>query len=145
MNVALQEQFLQRNPFSNGECLISPGDETHRQRVLSFAEEMRLLAAIDAHPKRSHLKGILLIALDCGLRRGEIPTLKWSDVDFEHRTVSVRAFNAKTARSRKVGITSRLDAELLRLWQDSPKEINALVFGGLPASCSFLFNASFFA
>lgn len=128
MNLAMQEQWVQRNPFSNGECLISAADETHRERILSFAEEMRLINAIKTHPKRSHLNGILLIALDCALRRGEILTLSWSDIDLERRTITVRAFNAKTARSRMVAMTERVTGELRRLWEESAKDTGALVF-----------------
>ena len=90
-NIAVREQWLTRNPFSNGESLISV--ETHRLRILSRSEETKLFAAIEAEPKRAHLKGICLLALDCALRRGEIFTLKWSDVDLDQRIVTVRAFN----------------------------------------------------
>jgi integrase len=129
LNLAVQEQWIQRNPFSNGESLISAADEKHRDRVLSLAEEARLFAAIESQPKRAHLKGIALIALDCGLRRGEIFTLRWSDIDFEYRTIKVRAFNAKTARSRIVAMTMRVYEELSRLWQESSGKSDALVFG----------------
>ena len=129
LNLAVQEQWLQRNPFSNGQSLISAADETHRDRVLSLAEEARLLAAIESHPKRSHLKGIVLIALDCGLRRGEIFTLRWSDIDFERRTIRVSAFNAKTARSRMVAMTMRVYTELTRLCQESSHNTDMSVFG----------------
>ena len=63
-----------------------------RERILTREEEARLFAAIDAEPKREHLKGILLIALDCALRRGEIFTLRWSDINLERRTITIRAF-----------------------------------------------------
>jgi integrase len=129
LNLAVQEQWLHRNPFLNGASLISAADEIHRDRVLSLAEEARLFAAINNQPKRAHLKGILLIALDCTLRRGEIFTLRWSDIDFERRTITVRAFNAKTARSRIVAMTMRVYAELSRLKQESLNDSNALVFG----------------
>ena len=128
-NLAVQEQWIQRNPFANGASLISAADENHRDRVLSLAEEARLFAAIDAEPKRAHLKGIVRIALDCGLRRGEIFKLRWSDIDFERRTITVRAFNAKTARSRIVAMTTRVYEELSRRWLSSPFDRNALVFG----------------
>lgn len=70
-----------------------------------------------------------MIALDCALRRGEIFTLRWSDIDFEKRTVTVRAFNSKTARSRTVVMTIRLYLEQSRLWHVSDLDENALVFG----------------
>ncbi|MGB9178017.1 MAG: site-specific integrase, partial [Pyrinomonadaceae bacterium] len=128
-NIAAREQWLPRNPFSNGESLISV--ETHRTRILSRDEETRLFAAIDAEPKRAHLKGISLLALDCALRRGEIFTLRWSDVDLNRRTITVRAFNTKTARSRTVAMTIRVYQELDRLWQASSQNPDALVCGKL--------------
>ncbi|MDQ4122818.1 MAG: site-specific integrase [Acidobacteriota bacterium] len=101
-NIAVREQWLSRNPFENGESLI--GQEDHRTRILSLDEEKRLIGAIESNLKRSHIKGIVLIGLDCALRRGEIFTLRWFDVDFVRRTLTVRAFNAKTARKRTVAM-----------------------------------------
>lgn len=129
LNIAFREGWILKNPFMAGESLVSAADENKRERILSREEETRLLAAIDAEPKRSHLKGMLLIALDCALRRGEIFTLRWSDIDFERRTIKVRAFNAKTARSRIVAMTIRVYTELSTLWQTSPYNSDALVFG----------------
>jgi integrase len=128
-NIALREQWLTRNPFSNGESLISV--EVHRERILSRDEETRLFSAIEAEPKRAHLKGICLIALDCALRRGEIFTLQWSDVDLDRRTINVKAFNSKTARSRTVAMTIRVYEELDKRWQASSQNKNSLVFGKL--------------
>lgn len=131
LNIAVQEGWLQKNPFRAGEPLISKADETSRERVLSRSEEARLLAAIDAEPKRAHLRGILLIALDCALRRGEILTLTWADVDLDRRTLTVRAFNSKTARARTVAMTTRVYSEMRRLWEESAPDPAALVFGGI--------------
>jgi integrase len=113
MNLAIQQGWLLESPFQRGGNLVSHADEVHRERVLSRDEEARLLDAIEAEPLRQHLKGIVLIALDCALRRGEILTLTWSDIDFERRTITVRAFNAKTARSRNVAMTRRVYDDLL--------------------------------
>ena len=49
-NWAVRHDFLLKSPFQSGEPLISNADEVHRQRVLSRAEEAKLLAAIDAEP-----------------------------------------------------------------------------------------------
>lgn len=128
-NIAVREGWLIRNPFLAGESLVSAADENKRERILSLEEETRLLDAIDSEPKRAHLKGIVLLALDCALRRGEIFTLRWSDIDLNTRTVKVRAFNAKTAKSRIIAMTTRVYVELSRLWVVSKRDISALVFG----------------
>jgi integrase len=126
-NIAVREQWLNRSPFDNGESLM--GGEVHRNRILTLEEEARLFQAIQSKQKREHLKGIVLIALDCALRRGEIFKLCWSEVDFDKRTITVTAFNSKTARERTVAMTNRVFDELLNLWFESDKDLSKLVFG----------------
>lgn len=111
-NWAIRKDWLPKSPFQSGEPIVSHADELHRERVLSRDEEARLFAAIDAEPLREHLRGILLIALDCALRRGEILTLTWEDIDLNRRTITVRAFNSKTARARTVAMTRRVFEDL---------------------------------
>ena len=111
-NWAVRQGWCLKSPFQAGESLVSHADEIHRERILSREEETRLFAAIDAEPKREHLKGIILIALDCALRRGEILTLTWEDVNLDRRTITVRAFNSKTARARTVAMTRRVFDDL---------------------------------
>lgn len=107
-SIAVREGWLSKSPFQKGDCLISLADAPIRTRTLSFEEESRLFTAIDAHPSRKHLKGITLIALDMAFRAGEIKTLKRSDIDFTNRTITIRAFNSKTAKSRTVAMTNRV-------------------------------------
>lgn len=107
-SIAVREGWLNKSPFQKGDSLISLADAPQRTRIISFEEETRLLAAIDSHPSRKHLKGIVLIGLDMAFRAGEIKTLKKSDIDFSARTITIRAFNSKTARSRTVAMTNRV-------------------------------------
>lgn len=96
-----------------GESLIRPGDESPRERIISRDEEARLLAfCID---ERAYLRGIIICALDTGMRRGKMFSLNWSDVDFESGLITIRAFNTKTMRQREVAMTDRVRSELLRL------------------------------
>ncbi len=127
-NWAVRQGFLLKSPFQAGEPLVSHADEAHRERVLSREEEARLMAAIEAEPLREHLRGILLIALDCALRRGEILTLTWGDIDLDRRTITVRAFNAKTARSRTVAMTCRVYEDLRTRYHAAPREQGELIF-----------------
>jgi integrase len=79
LNVAQTQGWIIRNPFQMGDSLISTADEVKRERVLSREEEARLLAACTG--KRAHLRTILICALDTGMRKRELFTLVWSDVD----------------------------------------------------------------
>ena len=128
LNWAIRHGWILKSPFQCGEPLVSHADEVHRERVLSREEESRLLAAVDAEPRRQHLRGILLIALDCALRRGEILTLTWGDVNLERRTITIRAFNAKTARARTVAMTGRVYQDLRLRYSAATREQGELIF-----------------
>ena len=87
-----------------------------------------MLAACENRYQK-HLRPILICALDTGMRRGEIFGLKWSDVDFQERVLTTRAFNTKTMKERQVSLTTRLAIELEGLWEESPRNKDRLVFG----------------
>ncbi len=127
-NVAQREGWILRNPFASGDSLISVADEQKRERILTRAEEAKLLAACEG-PQRAHLKGILICALDTGMRQGEIFSLRWRDVDFENGLVNIQAFHTKTMKERQVAMTTRLALELEQLKASAPDNPNDLVFG----------------
>jgi integrase len=114
MNLSVKNGWIKKSPFHNGDSLISLADEPHRTRILSFAEEVRLLQAIDSNPLRFHLKGAVLIALDCAFRKNEILTLLRKDINFDKRTITIRAFNSKNAKSLTIGMTNRVYKWLLQ-------------------------------
>src|SRR5262249_1562932 len=118
---------LLRSPFELGSPLISKADEVRRERVLTYEEEARLLSVCTA--RRSHLKPLLIAALDTAARRGELFKLTWTDVDFENRLLNLRATTTKTQRSRTVGMTERLYSELKALYEKSTQDKDSLVFG----------------
>jgi integrase len=117
-SVAVTQGWLAKSVFKNGDALINAADEIQRSRILSFEEEMRLLKAIDSETRRFHLKGIVLIALDCALRKNEILTLCRKDVDLINKTITVRALNSKTAKIRMVGMTIRVYEWLVQYCED---------------------------
>jgi len=97
LNIAQREGWIKQNPFAAGESLISLADERKRERILTREEERLLLNACTAH--REHLRPILICAIDSGMRQGEILSLKWRDVDFEHGLISIQAYNTKTMKA----------------------------------------------
>jgi len=85
-----------------------PKLDNMKLRYLSADEAERLLEALAARSKTLH--DAALLSLNCGLRFGEIATLKWSCVDLEAGTLAI--LNAK-AGSRIAYLTERAK-EMLR-------------------------------
>ncbi len=127
LNFAIQNGWLIRNPFMLAKGLISKAAEVERNRVLSFEEEERLLDVCKG--RRVHLRPLIICALDTAMRRGEMFKMVWRDVNFVAREIHIPQTNAKTEKSRMVGMTPRLIEEFQRLWDQSPKEKGGLVFG----------------
>jgi integrase len=128
LNFAKRKGWITRNPFELGEPLISMASERKRDRILTREEVAKLLAACDT-TTRKHLRPILIAALDTGLRKGELLKLRWLDVDLANGLIRLRATTTKTEQPRTVGITTRLREELEKLWDNSPKKADLLVFG----------------
>jgi integrase len=152
MRFAKQQKWIHSSPFEEGAPLISKADETRRERVLTYEEERSLLVAcgervskykrkgrfkdkeatmIDKGEKRTHLRPLIVAALDTAARRGELLQLLWSDVDFDQELIRLRATTTKTATARTVPMTPRLKDELQFLWRLSPKRFDFEVFGGI--------------
>ena len=127
LNVAKRNKWITDNPFELGESLIRPGDEKPRERIITREEEERLLTVCT--DSRSHLRPIIIAALDTGMRRAEILKLRWADIDFTESIITVRAFNTKTMRERHVALTERLEQVLRKLYENSTKEPDARCFG----------------
>jgi integrase len=119
LNYAVENGRLARSPFTvvRGRPLIEKALETKRERFPTFGEEMALLAACtrEGQGGNAHLRAVLIVAADTGLRRREMFTLMPDDLDFIHGVINVRAKNAKTNRPRRIPMTPRVKDELLKL------------------------------
>lgn len=80
-------------------------------RALSSDEEFRLLAAASQSRSRSLLPALVL-ALNTGLRRGELATLRWSQVDLEGRRLTVGKSKTKAGAGRKLPLNEKAFAVL---------------------------------
>jgi integrase len=78
-----------------------------RRQVLSVAEEELLLEAA-----KDHLRMMTIIALDTGMRRGEITSQQWEDIDFSRRLFVTRS-KTPEGESREIPLTQRLSELLL--------------------------------
>lgn len=68
-------------------------------KALSREEEKKLLAACGSNPL---LNAVVTLALNTALRKNEIRTLRWSQIDFEKRTVAVGRAKTQAGSGRVI-------------------------------------------
>ena len=117
--------------------LTLAGTEGKRIRYLTADERGRLLAALDDREQRrreergrmiewqrerdrpplaehgtytDHLKPLVLLALNTGMRRGEALGLTWGAVDFQRGLIHVEAATSKSGQSRDIPMTAEARA-----------------------------------
>lgn len=94
---------------------------SRRDRRLGPGEEQRLLRSCQQDPG-PWLKAAVELAIETGMRRGELVRLRWDDVDL--RIPSVRIRDSKNGEGRVVPLSARAVSVLKRL----PSSINGRVF-----------------
>ena len=99
--------FFGKNPVSDAGLL---NVNNQKERILTFDEEDRLL---NSSPE--YLKNIITCALHTGMRKGEIISLTWENVDLENNLITVTMENSKSKKSRRIPINSTLRKLLLEL------------------------------
>ncbi|HEX8131069.1 MAG TPA: site-specific integrase [Pyrinomonadaceae bacterium] len=127
-NIGVREGWLSKNPLNGGESLISPASERRRERILTLEEEQNLLVACE-HPNRKLLRVLIICLLDTGARKSELAKhLRWSEVCFASRTITIEGMTTKTLKTRQLVMTERMYQELSMLWEASSKALHERVF-----------------
>ncbi len=151
---AVEWKMLEKNPLQSVK-LVSL-DSNVRPRFLSEAEEKKLREALDQRQQEmrqkresanawrkereykqlpdlgaftDHLKPLVLLALNSGLRRGELFGLRRQDVDLSAALLTVEGRTAKSNRTRHVPLNAEA-LEILQKWMDQAVDASdsALVF-----------------
>jgi integrase len=97
---AVDEQLLPANPLAR---LKMVRERRTRRQVLSVAEEQLLLESA-----KGHLHTMLVAALDTGMRRGELTSQLWQDIDFAQKMLYVTRSKTPEGESREIPLSSRL-------------------------------------
>jgi len=155
LNKAVEWKMLDANPIADVKA--SKVEDESRVRYLDDAEAARLRAALDdreakrrrqrisgnawaaarGRPTRplwapdeytDHLAPLVLLAMNTGLRRGELLGLTWEAIDRQAKRIKVTAKTAKSQKVRYVPLNSEALAVIERLHQHSEKK--GLVFAG---------------
>ncbi len=76
-----------------------------------------------------YLTPLVLLALNTGLRRGELLQLRWRDVRLDHAMLTVRGEGAKTGQTRHVPLNTQA-VDVMTAWKPADAEANWLAFPG---------------
>jgi integrase len=119
--------------ISNPVLLVKkPPSPQGRNRILTLEEEQQLLIACKPKANRNiYTRPFVILALETGMRRGELLGLKWEDLDLVKRTAFLRL--TKNGESRTVPLSPKA-IETLQLL---PKSIDGRV---LPINYAALEN-----
>lgn len=152
---AVEWGFLDEHPLAKVRRLKV--DQRSRVRFLSADEESRLRTALDdrqeqiraerdsanrwreerhqkpladlrAVPLVDHLKPLVLLSLNTGMRRGEVFNLTWTDIDLQNKVLTVVGDGSKSGQTRHIPL-NREALAVLKAWK--PKRATAgYVFPG---------------
>ena len=154
---AVRAGVLDRHPLKD--LVKMKTDRAGRVRYLSAAEEAALRDTLTAREERmraerirmntwrierhlqplserkgeliDHLKPLVLLALNTGMRRGELFSLKWAQVNFDSKILTVIAATAKSGQTRRVPLNAEAIDVLIK-WRErnSPCSSDDYVFPG---------------
>lgn len=112
LNLAVEWGYLENGKGVRFKLFSEKGN--FKERILSKEEEKRLFES-----SSGHLRPVLVIALQTGMRLGEILSLRWDQVDLEERMIRVE--RTKSGKLRFVPVNDVLLEELLRLKRERGK------------------------
>jgi integrase len=156
INWAVQNDIIKENPIARLRPLRED-DSDKKIRYLSPEEQERLYTALDAREARrreererynawsaergkpllpdlkgctftDHLKPMVLVSLNTGIRQGSLFQLRWSDIDFREGNLTVRPSTEKTRKLLHIPMND-IVIEVLDAWRKQTHgEDSGLVF-----------------
>jgi integrase len=145
--------LIKNHPLSNLKLLKS--DSSVKIRFLSREEEQRLRSALIAREEEiradrdranawraerrykphtdlrqvtfaDYMRPMIILSLNTGMRQGEIFSLRWENVNFEHTMLTIEGAYAKSGRTRHIPLNTEA-LQVLKSWRDQ-SESPELVF-----------------
>lgn len=120
INTARREWGIHiNNPI---ELIRRPKHNKARERRLSSEEEAKLMYELEKTTRNPWIRPVVIFAIETGMRRGEILSLTWDNVDMLKRVAHL--LDTKNGEDRSVPLTLKATA----LLQGLPKSIDGRVF-----------------
>lgn len=98
------------------------GNKFRQQRKYSLLPELR------DHNFADHLEPLVLLAMNTGMRKGELLNLRWENVDLVNNVITIKAANAKSGKARHIPLNKESKQTLVS-WQRDTKEQGYLFEG----------------
>ncbi len=157
INWGIGMEYIEKCPLVSAKFkALAESDSEKIVRYLSEEERARLMAALDEREQKmrkerdshnqwlkergletmpqlkgfaDHLKPMILLALNTGIRRNALFSLEWRDVDFANKTIVVRAATSKSGKMYHVPMNKQ-SLNALTKWHKQSTKIapNNLVF-----------------
>lgn len=91
LQLAVEDDYLRSNPSDNAlkELKQAHNMDTEKKRALTIEEQQVFMDFLESSRQYNHWKPIFAVMLGTGLRVGEVTGLRWEDLDFENKTISV--------------------------------------------------------
>ena len=112
LSMAFDNELIDSNPMRRVRLLKENGS---RERFITADEEVKLFAKLTG--RRDHIRSVVTVALNTGMRRGEILDLQWEHVNFIARTIFIA--RSKTGKTRTIPMNDIVFEELKALKQDA--------------------------
>lgn len=118
LTLAIERGHIQKNVCRSVRKLA---ENNERYRYLTTEEEAKLFDVLNDE-RFDRLRPVVAVALQTGMRKGELLSLEWRDVDFSQKTIRVRAAKTKTGVGRFVPISETAFLCLLELSLDKQSD-----------------------
>jgi integrase len=126
-------RYLNKGEETNLRAALRARDQkikVQRQSANEFRIERNyeVLADLSIKPYADYLEPIVLLAMNTGMRKGEILSLDWQNVDLIHKNLTIMSENAKSGKTRHIPLNTEA-FETLKKWKGDPSAVG-FVFKG---------------
>jgi len=119
---AVQWEIIDVHPLAKFPELDEPDEG--RVRWLDDDEEKRLLEALKLKKTPAYLRLATVLAMNTGLRKGELIKLAWSAVDLDGKRITIRAATSKGNKVRHVPLNQKALQPLDAWREDHPDAVS---------------------
>lgn len=124
-NFCVRREYIQKSPFADVKSIRvatkapKAFNEDVAHRIIAYMEGLD----VDEAPERLRpvwfWKALVLALLSTGIRRRQILTMRWSDIDFDRRIIMLAAEGSKTLREWEIPLPISLHKPLTDLREET--------------------------